>query len=530
MGNTLITGIDNKNIRNDTLLGKEVSKILREKTDIYDKIPNSNKLIKQPVNQIKACCMDIVKKEPGDNDFITVKLPEALDESDKRCKDNKKCMGEYKLGLQFKGDRYEMCGNDLIPGQEGICDGWIVNRCAKDLYDRGCIIIGKNEKGKNVRMWNKNNKNCFDEDGNLIYGNEECACVNSSTGFNLNNDPSNKMKGGMSFQNAEQNPYGLEGSESNNYTKYSMNLFDYKPVEQYPQLFDKRCSSRINSASNKKGQGKAYIIPEYKNSNLNLCLEDINTQSTKLEKSHFTNLEQNKNCQTNGSLILETEPKDREVEINKLIKVGRRESNRIENEARIRLRVEEKAKFKNRKISGELKDNIENNQQDINDLKYNYFNKNKRLLIDKIKDKSYLKKKIEDKNKLIKNKNSELHSSNLEYIKSLRDNLILNINKLASDKKLEETKLKIDELNEILAQKESDLTEAQSKKLVSAIAASKKTKSKLTISEPTCIDETSTSSVLQVSNNQEESITPYLFGLTIFVLALVIFYMSRRRS
>ena len=32
MGNTLITGNDNKNIRNDTLLGQEVSKKLREKT------------------------------------------------------------------------------------------------------------------------------------------------------------------------------------------------------------------------------------------------------------------------------------------------------------------------------------------------------------------------------------------------------------------------------------------------------------------------------------------------------------------
>jgi hypothetical protein len=438
MGNTLITGDDNKNIRTDTLLGQEVSKILKEKTEVYDKESGTNHLIKQPVNQIKACCMDIIKENPGADDFITIKLPEALDISDKRCKKYKKCMGVSNVGLQFKGNRDEMCGDTLKPGKEGICDGWIVNKCAKDLYDRGCITIGTNSNGKKVRMWNSKNKNCFNDNGELIYGNEECACVNSATGYNLNTDPSNKIKGGIAFQNNKQNPYGLEGTNENNYTKYSLNVFGYQPQHQYPQLFDNRCSSKINNSSSKSGEGSAYIIPRYGNSDINVCLNEINIKDSKLENSHFNNIKQNKKCSNNGSPVLENIPEERTVEVNRLKRIGRRENNRIENEANIRLKVLEKANRENKKISKTLKDKTENIDNDIDDLKYDYNNKSKRLLIGKIKDNSFLTKKLKENSKLINNKNIELDEGNIEYIKSLRDNLILNIDKLSLEKQLQE--------------------------------------------------------------------------------------------
>ena len=73
---------------------------------------------------------------------------------------------------------------------------------------------------------------------------------------------------------------------------------------------------------------------------------------------------------------------------------------------------------------------------DIDDLKYDYNNKSKRLLIGKIKDNSFLTKKLKENSKLINNKNIELDEGNIEYIKSLRDNLILNIDKLSLEKQL----------------------------------------------------------------------------------------------
>ena len=38
-----------------------------------------------------------------------------------------------------------------------------------------------------------------DKNGNLKYGKEDCACINSAVGYNLNSDPSNKIKGGFLF-------------------------------------------------------------------------------------------------------------------------------------------------------------------------------------------------------------------------------------------------------------------------------------------------------------------------------------------
>merc|ERR1711998_399208 len=193
MGNTLITANENRNIRQDTLLGKEISKILREKTEVYDKDLRNGKLVSQPTNQIRACCLDVIKENPGRNDFITIKLPEALDETNEDCKNNGKCIGYYKVGLQFPFKRSDKCSVDFQKGGGGVCDRWMVNKC---------------------------------------------ACINSATGYNLNRDPSNKIKGGLAFENNFQNPYGLTGSDLNNYTKYSLNVFGYDPQYQMPQLFD----------------------------------------------------------------------------------------------------------------------------------------------------------------------------------------------------------------------------------------------------------------------------------------------------
>ena len=286
MGNTLITANDNRNIRQDTLLGKEISKILREKRVIFDKDLKDGKIIDQPVNQIRACCLDIVKENPGRDEFITVKLPEALDENNQDCKNNGRCIGTSDLGLQFPFKRSEKCSSDFRQGEGGVCDNWVVNKCAKELYDAGCIKVKQNSKGNNVRVWDTSNRNCFNKDGELIYGSEECVCVNSSTGFNLNNDPSKTIKGGIAFTNDYENPYGITGSNLNNFTKYSLNVFGYDQLTQQPQLFDNRCISRINNIL-ASGKSNAYLLDDYKNTELSICLNQINVKDSALEKLTF---------------------------------------------------------------------------------------------------------------------------------------------------------------------------------------------------------------------------------------------------
>ena len=63
-----------------------------------------------------------------------------------------------------------------------------------------------------VPKWNSKNSNCFNRDPKnptLAYGPEECACINSSTGFTLNTNPTNAFKGGYEFKNQFENPYGV---------------------------------------------------------------------------------------------------------------------------------------------------------------------------------------------------------------------------------------------------------------------------------------------------------------------------------
>lgn len=284
MGNTLIKSNDTKILKNDTIFDKEINKILRERTEIFEKI--NGQYLEEPVNQIRACCMDIVKEEPTDKDFITIKLPKATD--DKQCKEN--CLSTEKYGLQFKGKKIELCGDKLVKGRGGACDGWMINSCAKELYDNDCITIEKDkETGKFYKKWNKK---CLDKDGNIDYIRDDCACLNSATGYNLNMDPSVKIKGGFLFDNLNENPYGLKGEVKNNFTKYSVNMFNVPYKNQQPKLFDKKCLAKEIDVKN--GISGAYTLPNYDDTENELCLKEFNMGE--LDKKTFSNIEQNANC------------------------------------------------------------------------------------------------------------------------------------------------------------------------------------------------------------------------------------------
>ena len=284
MGNTLIKSDNVKILKNDTILEKEINKILRERTEIFEKI--DGQYLEEPINQIRACCMDVVKKEPTDKDFITIKLPKATD--DKQCTEN--CLSTEKFGLQFKGEKMELCGNKLVKGRGGACDGWMVNSCAKELYDNDCVTIEKDkESGKYYKKWNKK---CLDKEGNINYIRDDCACLNSVTGYNLNMDPSVKIKGGFLFDKLNENPYGLKGNVKNNFTKYSVNMFNVPYKNQQPKLFDKKCISK--EVDVKKGLSGAYSLPNYDDTENKLCLKELDIGE--LDKKTFSNIEQNTNC------------------------------------------------------------------------------------------------------------------------------------------------------------------------------------------------------------------------------------------
>ena len=367
MGNTLITANNNRNI-NDSILGKRVKEILLNQEIVIDKDIKTGKNITQKINVVRGCCMDIVKQDPGDNDFVTVNLPDGLTNEDKYCKEKGRCIGNSKLGLQVKGDRNKICNKNLITGENGTCDAIMTNKCAKELYDAGCVSVKTNSKGKKVRIWNAKNRNCFTKQGALIYGSEECACINSATGFSLNTNPSNKIKGGIAFSNNDANPYGLDGNPQNGYTKYSLDIFGYESQYQKPQIFDARCASK--KASVQAGESAPYLLPDYEVKNLTICMNQINIKDSDIGAANLSNIKQNNSCGGGGKAPpIEKEPEERAVKVDEDKKVSKRESERIEKEAAQKLVKDNADKEKDKEAQvAKAKKDIEHNKE-VKELK-----------------------------------------------------------------------------------------------------------------------------------------------------------------
>ena len=347
MGNTLVKSNNDRNI-NDSILGNRVKEILKES---YIPVKDgSGKDVPLKINKMIACCTGNASEgQVNKNQFITVKLPSALGEDNKYCSSKGRCIESSNLGLQFSNTK---CDKDWIPGKEGTCDRIMVNKCAKELYDAGCLKIKVNKNGKKVRVWDAENRNCFDKRGNLIYGSEECVCLNSATGFNLNMDPSTKINDGV--HNKDQNPYGLEGplsgvysGDNNTFTKYSLDIFGYEPQYQYPNVFDSRCAGRQKSVA--AGVSNAYKLGNYKNTP-SICLNQINIKDSDIGQANMSNIRQNNNCGAGAlkgkPLKVEENPKEREARINKEKEIKRREAERLEKEKKEKLEMERMRKEK----------------------------------------------------------------------------------------------------------------------------------------------------------------------------------------
>ena len=431
MGNTLTTSRNNRNI-NESILGKRVQQILLDQDIVLDisTDKNGNEIIKHgKINKMRGCCMDIVKEAPNINDFITINLPDALDKPDS--------INNSKVGLQIKGDRKKICDKNYTPGTNGICNSFLSNTCAKQIYDSGCLVVKKNAKGKKVRIWDRNNSKCFNKDGSLIYGNEECACINSATGFTLNTDPSKSIIGGVEFESNAENPYGIDGEPNNSSSKYSLNIFGYDNQYQKPQIFDSRCSSRIDRSSVQSGESAVYLLPGYANKNLSICMNQINIKDSDIGAANFSNIKQNNSC-GGGPPKIEEKPVIRPVVVKEDIKVDKKLMDTKEENAAKTLEKEKKyqerlAKISNDQVLKDEKQKVDLKQKDEEIKKVKKaaviakINTNEKVMEDKAKLATELKKsekeneqsqkeiqQTQDKNKQLKQEQELIKKQNLQ--------------------------------------------------------------------------------------------------------------------
>lgn len=281
MGNNLVKASDDSKI-DDTILGKNVKKVL--KNIQYKKgLNKEGEDVWIPINKHRACCLGVAKENPGENDFITVKLPYIEDGN-----------VEYQnLGLQFD-IKDDYCKKNNLNDEEN-CNSLMINNCAKSFYDMNCLKPIEKNEGDKIVVWNAENKKCFRYDGSFEYGPEECSCVNSFTGFSLNTAPSSSIND--PDYTKRENPYGVDGSEFNSYTKYSANLFKYSSAYQKPNVLDTRCAASIQGGDKKSGKSKPFSSKKLGyNAETSICLNQINIGDSNIGEANFKNIKQENVC------------------------------------------------------------------------------------------------------------------------------------------------------------------------------------------------------------------------------------------
>jgi len=305
MGNYLVKE-NNDNIINESYLGIKIKESLKPDYKTINEIidwninnRNEQKVIPKETNidlVERSCCLGL---NSSDN-FITVKVPKLEEDGS---------FSFQKLGYEMINGKEEeeefnnLCKKmDLIPGQSK-CNKLMVDKCAKSLYDAGCMECKEKSKDSCTPIWSKNSR-CILPDKSLAYGNEECACINSFSGFTLNTNPSSSIKTDIFEQN--QNPYGVVGNDNNDFTKYSLNIFNNPSELQKPPTLDTRCSERIAGGSRQSGKSKPYLLPGYDNP-LTLCLNQINIGNSDIGEANFSNIKQQNNC---GGVSFEKEEEE----------------------------------------------------------------------------------------------------------------------------------------------------------------------------------------------------------------------------
>ncbi len=303
MGNTITKSSDDKRF-GDSLLAKEIKNIVLNQKSTY-----KDKEIK--IHVAKACCRDVVRPdiEKEQNNVVSIAFPRPLDPKDERCAKNGVCLDTGYVGLQIADDRAKWCGTDKDGGIAGysfstirgggsnsVCDNFMMDYCAKNLYEQGCVKMGKNKAGALVPQFSNasENKMCWDSENKMNYGPPECHCLNSLFGPNLNTWPAKEIED-KTF--GTKNPYGLEGRQTsldNNFSKYTLNIFKADKPKQFPRVLDARCAVRASGGDS--GRSRAYTLAQDDNGNVSICLNQINIADSNIGNANFEDIKQENNC------------------------------------------------------------------------------------------------------------------------------------------------------------------------------------------------------------------------------------------
>ena len=304
MGNALQKNSDDQRF-GDTPIAKEVKKIIleQEAATLY----RGNKI---KIHAAKACCRGVVDPNitQNVNNVVSVTFPTAVDKNSDVCKKEGKCLDTQFVGLQIAEERNKWCGSGSESGLAGynfsllrqgdansLCDNFMMDYCAKTLYNQGCITTKTNEVGKISGIFNTSNKMCYNQDnGKMNYGPPECQCLNSIFGRNLNTWPGKNDNNGT-------NPYGLTGDrvdEDNTWSKYTLKIFDADDQNQYPMALDTRCS--INATNGTSSKSVAYTLARDVNKSMTICMNQINLKDSNIESASLKNINQSNNCGGGG--------------------------------------------------------------------------------------------------------------------------------------------------------------------------------------------------------------------------------------
>ena len=321
MGNTITKSSDDKRF-GDSLVAKEIKNIVLNQTSTY-----KDKDIK--IHVAKACCRDVIRPDIGkeQNNVVSIAFPRAIDPKDERCAKNGMCLETTYVGLQVEEERAKWCGDDKTTGNAGynfstirgggsnsVCDSFMMDYCAKNLYEQGCIKMGKNKAGALVPQFANSgeNKMCWDVENKMNYGPPECHCLNSIFGPNLNTWPAKEIED-KTF--GTKNPYGLEGRQTsldNNFSKYTLNIFKADKPKQFPRVLDARCAVRATGGDS--GRSRAYTLAQDDSGNVSICLNQINIADSNIGNANFDDIKQENNC--GGPPASAQQPSDASVPVN----------------------------------------------------------------------------------------------------------------------------------------------------------------------------------------------------------------------
>ena len=306
MGNTLYRDSTYDKRFGDTVFAKEIKKIITEQKSTFQGKPVN-------LNVAKACCSGVIKKDPSKTNIISIPFPKALNKDNIRCKTDGICIGTDYVGYQINLaenneslDKY--CAKGGVIGDielstlrelgglgKSSCDGFMIDYCAKSLYDQGCIRMAKNDDGEYAAEFVtfEDNKMCLDEEKKLNYGPPECSCLNSIVGPNLNNNPARTSIAPF----GDKNPYGLDGTKpsfANLFTKYSLNIFNTDPSQQYPGVLDGRCTSAMVGGDS--GIAAAYALGTDTTGKVSICLNQLNISNSQIKTANLSDIKQENSC------------------------------------------------------------------------------------------------------------------------------------------------------------------------------------------------------------------------------------------